>query len=68
MLTLCQKLLPGTAPSREKAKIMREFAVIDAMPQKYWAPMTMSTRGSPSTRPAWYTKMLAHGTPAENAA
>ncbi len=45
---------------------MREFAVIDAMPQKNWAPMTMSTRSSPSTRPAWYTKMLAHGTPAEN--
>jgi len=34
---------PGTAPSRENAKSMREAAVTDAVPQKNWATTATSS-------------------------
>src|ERR1700727_324635 len=43
-LTFAQRFDPGIALSREKAKLMREFAVTEAMPQKNWAPQTMKSR------------------------
>ncbi len=35
---------PGSALSRENAKDIREFAVTDAMPQKYCATQAMNSR------------------------
>src|ERR1700709_569426 len=43
-LTFDQNRDPGNALSREKAKLMRELAVTDAMPQKNCAPQTMNRR------------------------
>src|ERR1700743_92156 len=42
--TFDQNFEPGRALSRENAKLMREFAVTDAMPQKNCAPHTMNSR------------------------
>ena len=41
---------------------MREFAVIDDMPQKNCATMTMRTSKRPMVWPAAYSKIVAHGT------
>src|ERR1700684_4051564 len=49
-LMRCQYLCPGTAPSRLKAKSMREFAVTEAMPQNAWATTAMSRRSSAPRR------------------
>ena len=42
-LTRCQMRCPGTAPSREKAKSIREFAVRQAFPAKNCAMQAMPT-------------------------
>src|ERR1700694_4491457 len=39
LLSLDHRRQPGTAPSREKASVIREALVRQAMPQKTW-PMT----------------------------
>ena len=49
-LMRCQYLCPGTAPSRLKAKSMRELAATEAMPQKAWATTAMSNRSSAPSR------------------
>ena len=37
---------PGTAPSREKANIIREADVVDAVRQKNWATTQIASRAS----------------------
>ena len=37
------RLCPGTAPSREKAKVMREALVTQAMPQNSWPTVEMTS-------------------------
>src|ERR1700722_14705000 len=49
-LIRCQYLCPGTAPSRLKAKSIREFAVTDAMPQKACATTAISSKSSAPKR------------------
>ena len=41
---------------------MRELAVIDDMPQKNCATMTMRTSRRPMVWPVAYSKIVAHGT------
>ena len=41
-----QSWCPGTARSREKANIMREAEVTDAVTQKNWATTQMKSRSS----------------------
>ena len=41
---------------------MREFAVIDDMPQKNCATMTTRMSSRPTVWPAAYSKIVAHGT------
>ena len=41
---------------------MREFAVIDDMPQKNWATMTTMISSMPMALPAAKMKIVAHGT------
>src|SRR5665647_3888908 len=64
-LTFAHSSEPGSAPSRENAYVIREFAVTDAMPQKYCATPQMKMRKSPSLLPAASTKICAAGSPVE---
>src|SRR5215469_11806694 len=41
-----QSWWPGTAPSREKANIIRDAEVVDAVRQKNWATMQMARSAS----------------------
>src|SRR3954467_13789129 len=62
-LMWCQKDEAGSAPSREKAEIIRDVSVADAMPQSSWAPMAMSSRSLPPVSPTASMKIWAGGTP-----
>src|SRR6202012_3677728 len=42
-LSLRHRLWPGTAPSRENAKVMREALVTQAMPQNSWPMVEMTS-------------------------
>src|SRR4026209_1223127 len=46
LATRRQTWWPGTAPSREKANIIREADVTDAVRQKNWAPPQMRSSAS----------------------
>ena len=48
-LIRCHNVWPGTAPSRLKAKSIREFAAVDAMPQKNWATTAINSSNSAPT-------------------
>src|ERR1700691_2978395 len=62
-LMRCQYLCPGTAPSRLKAKSMRELAVTDAMPQKACATTAMSNRSSAPRRESADSQMRTGAAP-----
>src|SRR3954452_22461306 len=62
-LTCFQIREPGSAPSREKAYDIREFAVTEAMPQNHCATMQMKTRNVPALWPAASMKIWAGGRP-----
>src|SRR4029077_21233612 len=64
LLTLCQKFDAGRAPSRENAALIRDVAVTDDMPQKNWAPMTISIRSLAAVVPIASMKIWAGGTAA----
>src|SRR5882757_912796 len=65
VLTFFQIREQGSAPSREKAYDMREFAVTEAMPQNHCATMQMRSRNSPVCRPAASMKICAGGRPSD---
>src|SRR4051812_1111484 len=46
LLTRRQRLCPGIAPSREKANIIRDADVTEAVPQKNWATHAITSRNS----------------------
>src|SRR5919109_5141208 len=46
LATRFQSWCPGTAPSREKANIMRDADVTEAFPQKSWATQAMKSKNS----------------------
>src|SRR3954447_13464474 len=62
-LTCFQIREPGSAPSRENAYDIREFAVTDAIPQNHCAIMQMKTRKVPVLWPAASMKICAGGRP-----
>src|SRR6185312_13079507 len=62
-LTCFQIREPGSAPSRENANDMREFAVTDAMPQNHCATMQMNSRNVPRLCPTASMKICAGGRP-----
>ncbi len=67
--TLAQIREPGSAWSREKANDIRELAVTEAMPQKYWATQTMNSRNlATSGLPSESRKICAGGSPVSLAA
>ena len=49
-LMRCHHRWPGTAPSRLKAKSIRELAATEAMPQKNWATTAINSSSSAPTR------------------
>ena len=63
-LTLAQIREPGSALSREKAYVIRELAVTEAMPQKNWATQTMNSKNlATSGLPSESRKIWAGGSP-----
>src|SRR2546421_1795194 len=56
--TRCHSWWPGTARSREKANIIREADVTEAMVQKHCARTAMKSRNSAHLRPIESCQML----------
>ena len=68
-LTFDQIREPGRAWSRENANDIRELAVTEAIPQKYWATQTMNSRNlATSGLPRESRKIWAGGSPVSLAA
>ncbi len=55
--TLRHTFEPGTARSREKANIIRDAEVTDAVPQKNWATTAIRSRNSAQALPSDVVQM-----------
>src|ERR1700737_109208 len=61
LLTTCSHLEPGRAPSRLKAKSMREFDVIELSPQKACAITNPAKSMRPPVDPSAFLTMSSTG-------
>src|SRR2546425_9193593 len=61
LLTTWSHLDPGRAPSRLKAKSIREFEVIELRPQKAWAITNPANNSRPPVEPNAFLTMSSPG-------